>query len=43
MPKGKRKSVMEVLAERVRELLDSLGPLLKSRQLQPTPVPVRKK
>jgi hypothetical protein len=41
MPQNKRKSVLEALVNRLREMGEQLGPLLKGRPLQPAPIPVR--
>lgn len=37
--KGKRRSMMDTLALRVRELLDELERLLRPERLQPVPIP----
>lgn len=37
--KGKRRSVMDTLALRVRDLLDELERLLRPEKLQPAPIP----
>ena len=37
--KGKRRSVMDTLALRVRELLEELERLLRPERLQPAPIP----
>lgn len=39
--KGKRRSVIDTLALRVRDLLDELERLLRPEKLQPAPIPVR--
>jgi hypothetical protein len=39
-PKNKRRSVMDALRD-LLERLGELGPLLKPRELQPQPIPVR--
>jgi hypothetical protein len=39
-PKGKRRSVMDALRDLLDKLND-LGPLLKPKNLQPIPLPVR--
>ena len=46
MPKGKRKSIVDTIMERLREALETLGqlgPLLRPGKLHPDPVPVRQR
>jgi hypothetical protein len=40
-PKAKRPSIFDDMRERLRRLLDELGPLLRPGRLQPRPAPAR--